>query len=37
MNDDGSMSRLPELMEVANKFDLKIVSIEDLGCLQNEE
>ena len=30
MNDDGSMSRLPELMEVANKFDLKIVSIEDL-------
>ena len=30
MNDDGTMSRLPELMEVANKFDLKIVSIEDL-------
>ena len=25
-----SMSRLPELMEVANRFDLKIVSIEDL-------
>ena len=30
MNDDGSMSRLPELMEVAHKFNLKIVSIEDL-------
>ena len=30
MNDDGSMSRLPELMLVANKFNLKIVSIEDL-------
>lgn len=30
MNEDGTMSRLPELMEVARKFDLKIVSIEDL-------
>ncbi|MGB5554546.1 MAG: 3,4-dihydroxy-2-butanone-4-phosphate synthase [Flavobacteriaceae bacterium] len=30
MNEDGSMARLPELLEVANKFDLKIVSIEDL-------
>ncbi len=30
MNEDGSMARLPELMEVAKKFDLKIVSIEDL-------
>jgi len=30
MNDDGTMSRLPELMDVALKFDLKIVSIEDL-------
>ena len=30
MNDDGTMSRLPELIEVANKFNLKIVSIEDL-------
>ncbi|KJD33676.1 3,4-dihydroxy-2-butanone 4-phosphate synthase [Tamlana nanhaiensis] len=30
MNDDGSMARLPELMEVAKKLDLKIVSIEDL-------
>ncbi len=30
MNEDGSMSRLPELYEVAKKFDMKLVSIEDL-------
>lgn len=30
MNNDGTMARLPQLMEVAKKFDLKIVSIEDL-------
>ncbi len=30
MNPDGSMARLPELMEIAKKFDLKIISIEDL-------
>lgn len=30
LNEDGSMARLPQLMEVARKFDLKIVSIEDL-------
>ncbi|WP_435049559.1 3,4-dihydroxy-2-butanone-4-phosphate synthase [Formosa sp. S-31] len=30
MNEDGSMARLPQLMEVAKKFDLKVVSIEDL-------
>ena len=30
MNDDGTMSRLPELVQVAQKFDLKLVSIEDL-------
>lgn len=30
MNEDGTMARLPELVEVAKKFDLKIVSIEDL-------
>lgn len=30
MNDDGSMARLPELFKVAKKFDLKLVSIEDL-------
>ena len=30
MNQDGSMARLPELVEVAKKFNLKLVSIEDL-------
>jgi 3,4-dihydroxy 2-butanone 4-phosphate synthase / GTP cyclohydrolase II len=30
MNDDGSMARLPELREVARKFDFKIISIKDL-------
>jgi 3,4-dihydroxy 2-butanone 4-phosphate synthase/GTP cyclohydrolase II len=30
MNDNGTMARLPELYEVAKKFDLKLVSIEDL-------
>ena len=30
MNEDGTMARLPQLLEVAEKFNLKIVSIEDL-------
>lgn len=30
MNEDGTMARLPELLKVAKKFDLKIVSIEAL-------
>jgi 3,4-dihydroxy 2-butanone 4-phosphate synthase/GTP cyclohydrolase II len=30
MNEDGSMARLPQLAKVAKKFDLKLVSIEDL-------
>lgn len=30
MNEDGSMARLPQLMEIAKKFDLKIISIKDL-------
>jgi 3,4-dihydroxy 2-butanone 4-phosphate synthase/GTP cyclohydrolase II len=30
MNEDGTMARLPELVEVAKRFDLKLVSIEDL-------
>ncbi|MGZ8552720.1 MAG: bifunctional 3,4-dihydroxy-2-butanone-4-phosphate synthase/GTP cyclohydrolase II [Chitinophagaceae bacterium] len=30
MNDDGTMARLPELLEVAKKFDFKIISIKDL-------
>jgi 3,4-dihydroxy 2-butanone 4-phosphate synthase/GTP cyclohydrolase II len=30
MNDDGTMARLPQLVDVAKKFNLKLVSIEDL-------
>ncbi|MCW8312711.1 bifunctional 3,4-dihydroxy-2-butanone-4-phosphate synthase/GTP cyclohydrolase II [Sphingobacterium sp. InxBP1] len=30
LKEDGEMARLPELMEVAKRFDLKIISIEDL-------
>ncbi|TAF52790.1 MAG: bifunctional 3,4-dihydroxy-2-butanone-4-phosphate synthase/GTP cyclohydrolase II [Sphingobacteriia bacterium] len=30
MNDDGTMARLPQLLEIAQKFNLKIVSIKDL-------
>ncbi len=30
MNEDGSMARLPELYELAQKHDLKLISIEDL-------
>lgn len=30
MNEDGSMARLPQLIEIAKKLDVKIVSIEDL-------
>ena len=36
MNDDGSMARLPELLKVAKKFNLKIVSIEDLVAYRME-
>ena len=30
MNDDGTMARLPELKEIAKKFDFKLISIKDL-------
>ncbi|MBP6065057.1 bifunctional 3,4-dihydroxy-2-butanone-4-phosphate synthase/GTP cyclohydrolase II [Bacteroides sp.] len=30
INEDGTMARLPELMEVARRFDMKIISIKDL-------
>lgn len=30
MKEDGEMARLPDLMEIAKEFDLKIVSIKDL-------
>ena len=30
LNEDGSMARLPELINIAKKFKLKLISIEDL-------
>lgn len=30
MNEDGTMARLPDLMKIAERFSLKIISIEDL-------
>jgi 3,4-dihydroxy 2-butanone 4-phosphate synthase/GTP cyclohydrolase II len=30
LNEDGTMARLPELVKVAERFDLKLISIEDL-------
>lgn len=30
LNEDGTMARLPQLVKVAKKFDLKLISIEDL-------
>ena len=30
MNDDGTMARLPELIEVAKRFDFKLITIKDL-------
>lgn len=38
MNDDGSMARLPDLIKIAKKFDLKLITIKDLiqYRLQNE-
>lgn len=38
LNEDGSMARLPELAEIAKRFDLKLISIEDLIAyrMQNE-
>jgi|TARA_B110000914_G_scaffold223644_1_gene239570 3,4-dihydroxy 2-butanone 4-phosphate synthase/GTP cyclohydrolase II len=36
MNEDGTMARLPELIDVAKKFNIKIVSIEDLVAYRME-
>lgn len=36
MNEDGTMARLPHLYEVAQKFDLKLVSIEALVAYRME-
>jgi len=30
MNEDGTMARLPDLIKIAERFDLKIISIKDL-------
>jgi 3,4-dihydroxy 2-butanone 4-phosphate synthase/GTP cyclohydrolase II len=30
LNEDGTMARLPQLVEIAKRFDLKIISIEEL-------
>ena len=30
MNDDGTMARLPELIKIAKKFNLKLINIKDL-------
>jgi 3,4-dihydroxy 2-butanone 4-phosphate synthase/GTP cyclohydrolase II len=36
MNEDGTMARLPQLLKVAEKFDIRIVSIEDLVAYRME-
>ena len=36
MNEDGTMARLPQLIDVARKFNIKIVSIEDLVAYRME-
>lgn len=36
MNEDGSMARLPQLREIADKHDLKLISIEDLVAYRME-
>ncbi len=36
LNTDGTMARLPQLLKVAEKFDLKIISIEDLVAYRME-
>ena len=30
MNEDGTMARVPELMEIARRFDMRIITIKDL-------
>lgn len=36
MDDDGSMARVPRLMKLAEKFNLKIIMIQDLIAYRNE-
>jgi 3,4-dihydroxy 2-butanone 4-phosphate synthase/GTP cyclohydrolase II len=37
MNEDGSMARLPDLVDVAKRFNLKLVSIKDLIAYRMEK
>lgn len=37
MNEDGSMARLPQLAEIAEKFNLKLISIEDMVAYRMEK
>lgn len=37
MNEDGTMARLPQLIEIAEKFDLKLITIEDLISFRMEK
>jgi len=37
MNEDGTMARMPELLKIADKFNLKIITIEDLIKYQLEK
>ncbi|WP_088042208.1 bifunctional 3,4-dihydroxy-2-butanone-4-phosphate synthase/GTP cyclohydrolase II [Bacillus sp. EAC] len=36
MNDDGTMARVPELKKVAEKFNLKMITIKDLIAFRNQ-
>ncbi len=36
INEDGTMARLPDLMKIAEKFNIKIVSIRDLIAYRNK-
>ena len=37
MNEDGTMARLPQLLEIAARHDLKVISIEDLVAYRMEK
>lgn len=37
MNEDGTMARLPQLLQIAERFDMKVISIEDLVAYRMRE
>jgi 3,4-dihydroxy 2-butanone 4-phosphate synthase/GTP cyclohydrolase II len=37
MNEDGSMARVPQLREIADRFDLKLITIKDLIKYRNKK